>query len=165
MSPSSETERLDMQQKPYRELIGGLVYLANATRPDIAFAASLLSRFSADPGEAHWHLAKRVLRYLKGTSHYGITYRKDKENLTAYTDSDWAGDVDDRKSCSGNVLVLAQGSISWKSIKQASVALPTTEAEYAALAEASKKVIYIKRLLSFGHSIVIWTSVVTRKCL
>ncbi|KAG5316521.1 COPIA protein, partial [Acromyrmex insinuator] len=66
----------------YRELIGGLVYLANATRPNIAFAANLLSHFSAK------HLAKRILRYLKGTPYYRITYRKDKENLTAYTDSD-----------------------------------------------------------------------------
>ncbi|XP_043461176.1 secreted RxLR effector protein 161-like [Leptopilina heterotoma] len=148
MSPKTEDERNDMRQKPYRELIGGLIYLANATRPDIAFAASALSRFCSDPGIEHWIIAKRVLRYLKATSHFGISYIKNQENLQAYTDSDWAGDIDDRKSCSGNVLILSGGPISWKSKKQASVALSTMEAEYLALSEISREVIYVKRLLS-----------------
>jgi len=67
LGPNNNEERIEMQKKPYKELIGGLVYLANATRPDIAYAAATLSRFSSDPGKAHWILAKRVLRYLKGT--------------------------------------------------------------------------------------------------
>lgn len=75
-SPRSEDERAEMKNRPYRELVGGIIYLANATRPDIAFAASILSRFSTNPGELHWMMAKRVLRYLKGTSHYGIKYTK-----------------------------------------------------------------------------------------
>ncbi|XP_067131301.1 uncharacterized protein [Centruroides vittatus] len=136
-----------MRNRPYRELIGSLIYLANATRPDIAFAASTLSRFCADPDKTHWMIAKRVLRYLKGTSMYGITYVKNNEELKAYTDSDWAGDVDDRKSCTGNILILARGPISWKSKKQTSVAMSTMEAEYSALAEASREITYIKRLL------------------
>lgn len=147
MCPNSEEERQEMENRPYRELIGGLNYLANATRPDIAYAASTLSRFCANPGRTHWILAKRVLRYLKGTQNYGIKYSKDKSNVTAYTDSDWAGDTDDRKSCTGNVIILANGPISWKSRKQASVALSTMEAEYAALAEISREIVYIKRLL------------------
>ncbi|KAL0117638.1 hypothetical protein PUN28_008790 [Cardiocondyla obscurior] len=146
-SPSTEEERQEMKNRPYRELIGGLIYLANATRPDISFAAATLSRFCTDPGRDHWLIAKRVLRYLKATSHYGISYTKDEEHLKAYFDSDWAGDIDDRKSCSGNVLMLAMGPISWKSRKQASVALSTMEAEYAALSEVSREVVYLKRLL------------------
>lgn len=150
MSPKSEDERAEMKKRPYRELVGGLIYLANATRPDIAFAAGTLSRFCTDPGEVHWSLAKRVLRYLTGTSHYNIKYIKNKNDaLAAYTDSDWAGDVDDRKSCTGNVIMLANGPISWKSKKQASVALSTMEAEYAALAEMSREIIYVKRLLTY----------------
>lgn len=137
-----------MKNRPYRELIGGLNYLANATRPDIAFAASTLSRFCNDPGRTHWLLAKHVLRYLKGTKRYGINYIKNSEDVTAYTNSDWAGDVDDRKSCTGNIIILANGPISWKSKKQGSVALSTMEAEYAALAEISREIIYIKRLLT-----------------
>jgi len=101
MDPNSEGEREEMKNRPYRELIGGLNYLANATRPDIAFAASTLSRFCNDPGRTHWLLAKHVLRYLKGTKRYGINYIKNSEDVTGYTDSDWAGDVDDRKSCTG----------------------------------------------------------------
>lgn len=140
-SPRSEDERAEMKNRPYRELVGGIIYLANATRPDLAFAVSILSRFSTNPGELHWMLAKRVLRYLKGTSHYGIKYTKNQDLLTAYTDSDWAGDVDDRKSCTGNVIILANGPISWKSKKQASVALSTMEAEYSALAEMSREIV------------------------
>jgi hypothetical protein len=148
MSPITEEEKQEMKNRPYKELVGGLIYLANATRPDIAFAASTLSRFCANPGKEHWINAKRVLRYLKGTSHYGVTYDKDSKNLQAYTDSDWAGDIDDRRSCSGNVLTLAGGPISWKSNKQASVSLSTMEAEYAALSEVSREIVYIKRLLA-----------------
>ncbi|CAK9827765.1 Retrovirus-related Pol polyprotein from transposon TNT 1-94 [Anthophora retusa] len=148
MGPTTEEERREMLHRPYRELVGGLIYLANATRPDIAFAASTLSRFCSDPGKMHWILAKRVLRYLIETSHYKITYCKDGENLKAYTDSDWAGDTDDRRSCTGNVLILSGGPISWKAKKQPSVALSTMEAEYTALAEVSREVIYIIRLLS-----------------
>jgi len=105
----------------------------------------LLSRFCTDPGKDHWITAKRILRYLKATSHYGITYVKDERRLRAYTDSDWAGDIDDRRSCSGSVLMLSTGPISWKSRKQ--VALSTMEAEYAALSEVSREIIYVKRLL------------------
>ncbi|CAK9816458.1 Retrovirus-related Pol polyprotein from transposon TNT 1-94 [Anthophora quadrimaculata] len=148
MGPSNEEERIEMKKKPYRELIGGLIYLANATRPDIAFAAGTLSRYSSDPGKTHWELAKRVLRYLKDTIHYGIHYVKDKERLRAYTDTDWAGDIDDRRSCSGNVIVLAGGPVSWKSKKQSSVSLSTMEAEYVALSEISREIVYMNRLLN-----------------
>lgn len=147
MSSTTEEEKSEMKNRPYRELVGGLIYLANATRPDIAFAAAVLSRFCSNPGRNHWFIAKRVLRYLKATLNYGITYVKDSKNLIAYSDSDWAGDIDDRKSCSGNVLMLSGGPISWKSKKQCSVALSTMEAEYAALSEVSREIVYIKRLM------------------
>jgi hypothetical protein len=111
MSLTTEEEKQEMKNRPYRELVGGLVYLANATRPDIAFAASTLSRFCANPGKKHWINAKRVLRYLKGTSHYGVTYDKDSKNLQAYRDSDWAGDIDDRRPCSEIVInVISPGT-------------------------------------------------------
>ena len=147
MQPTTDDERYKMKTRPYRELVGGLIYLSNATRPDIAFAARTLSRFCSDPGEEHWLVAKNVLRYLKATLNHGITYSKNDEGIKAYSDSDWAGDIDDRRSCSGNVLILSGSPISWKSIKQASVALLTMEAEYAALSEVSREIVYIKRLL------------------
>jgi len=148
LGPKDDEERKRMKNRPYRELIGSLIHLANATRPDIAYAANALSRFCSDPGEEHWLLAKRILRYLKGTTSYGIKYERNKQKLNAYTDSDWAGDVEDRRSCSGNVLTLAGGAISWKSRKQPTVSLSTMEAEYIALSEISKEIVYLKRLLN-----------------
>ncbi|XP_054015388.1 uncharacterized protein LOC128896207 [Hylaeus anthracinus] len=146
--PQTPKEIYEMKHKPYRKLIGALIHLANATRPDIAFAAATLSRFCVNPGKMHWIFAKRVLCYLKATSKYCITYIRNNEKLKANSDSDGAGDVDDRKSCTGNLLVLSGGPISWKSVKQSSVALSTMEAEYAALAEVLREVIYVKRLLN-----------------
>lgn len=148
LEPKDDEERKQMKNRPYRELVGGLIYLANATRPDIVYAANTLSRFCSDPGEEHWRLAKRVLQYLKGTKTYGIKYTKNKQKLNAYTDSDWGGDVEDRRSQSGSVLTLAGGAITWKSKKQPTVSLSTMEAEYIALSEVSKEVIYLKRLLN-----------------
>lgn len=144
-----EEKREQMKHIPYRELVGGLIYLANATRPDISFAVSTLSRFCSNPTMIHWKCAKRVLRYLKGTMDYSLQYKTTREELKAYVDSDWAGDINDRKSCSGNVVILAGSPISWKAKKQQTVALSTMEAEYMALTEVSKEVIYLKRLFEY----------------
>lgn len=148
LNPRNNEERERMKDRPHRELIGSLIYLANATRPDIVFAANELSRFCSDPGEGHWILAKRVIRYLKGTAKYAIKYVKNNQKLIAYTDSDWGGDVEDRRSHSGSMLTLAGGAISWKSKKQHTVALSTMEAEYVAISEVSREIIYVKRLLN-----------------
>lgn len=110
---NSENESVDMKHKPYLELIGSLIYLANATRPDLAFAVNALSRFCTDPDEVHWKLAKRVLRYLQHTINYSITYTRDCKEMRAYVDSDWTGDVEDRKY-SSIVIMLANGPISWE---------------------------------------------------
>lgn len=145
--PKSEQETREMEDKPYRELVGGLIYLANATRPDLSFAASVLSRFCSKPGIVHWQLAKRVLRYIKGTLKYGITYEKDNKNMHAYVDADWGSDIDDRRSYTGSIIILAKGPISWQAKKQRSVALSTMEAEYMGLSEVMKETIYLKGLL------------------
>lgn len=134
--------------EPYRELVGCLMYLANASRPDIAFAANVLSRFNQNPKEIHWKMAKRVLRYLKGTVDYGINYVSEKNSIVAYSDSDWGGDTLDRKSNTGYVVCLAGGPISWTSKKQRTVALSTMEAEYMALSEVTKEIIYVRNLLN-----------------
>lgn len=135
-----------MIDKPYRELVGSLIYLANATRPDIAFAANLLSRFCTSPKLVHWKMAKRVLRYLNGTIENCISYTKENK-LIVYVDSDWAGDTSDRRSCTGYIVCIGGGPISWNSRKQKTVALSTMEAEYMALSEATKETIYIRNLL------------------
>lgn len=140
----NENEVVDV---PYRELVGSLIYLGNASRPDIAFAANFLSRFCNNPNLIYWKMAKRVLRYLKGTIDYKIRYSAEDDCLTAYVDSDWAGDTSDRRSNTGYVAVLAGGPISWSSRKQRTVALSTMEAEYMALSDATKEIVYIRDLL------------------
>lgn len=146
---SEDATTEEMKNKPYKELVGSLIYLANATRPDIAHIASVLSRFYSNPQKKHWIAAKRVVRYLKGTIDCNITYEKDGREIQTYVDSDWAGDVSDRRSCSGYVTILAGGPVSWGAKKQKSVALSTMEAEYMALSEAIKELIFIKRQLRF----------------
>lgn len=137
----------ELAQVPYRELVGSLIYLANTSRPDIAFATGILSRFNANPKKEHWQAAKHVLRYLKQTQNFGIIFRKTSESLKAFVDADWAGDIDSRRSHSGNTLILAGGPIMWFSKRQKSVALSTMEAEYMALSDVTKEIVYFRKLI------------------
>lgn len=100
MSPKSSTEREEMSDVPYQELVGGLLYILQGTRPDITYAVNTVSKFNNDPGKAHWVAAKRILRYLKGTLDAKLTYSKDgNSDLLGFCDADWASNIDDRKSC------------------------------------------------------------------
>jgi hypothetical protein len=144
-----------MDGKPYQALIGSLLYAARGTRPDISFAVQHLSQFSSNPSIAHWTAAKRILRYLKKTINYAITYG-DNSNITisAFSDADWGANLIDRRSISGYMFSLAGGPIAWSSKKQTTVALSSMEAEYMALAHASQQAIWIHTLLSeMGHNI------------
>ena len=133
----------------YQSIIGGLMYAATATRPDISYSVSMLSKFNSSPSEAHLTAAKRIIRYLKGTVNLGLKYCKSEEGqLIGYADADWAGDLDDRHSTSGNVFLMAGGAISWMSKKQATVALSTSEAEYVALSSATQEAVWLRRLLT-----------------
>ncbi|UYV77314.1 hypothetical protein LAZ67_15000474 [Cordylochernes scorpioides] len=118
-----------------------------STRPVIAYAVSALGQFSNDPRRQHWNAAKRVLRYLKGTSCLRITYRKSNEALHGYVDADWGGNLVDRKSHTRIVYFLARGPIAWESKKQQTVTLSSTESEYIALCGAGKEAVYLRALL------------------
>ncbi|GKG41638.1 hypothetical protein Tco_0473389, partial [Tanacetum coccineum] len=88
------------------------------TRPDLMFAVSLISRYMKRPTESHLASARRVLRYVKGIINFGIFYRKGgNKELIGFTDSDYAGDLDDRKSTSGYVFLMSSGAVSWCSTK------------------------------------------------
>ena len=142
-----EDERLALM---YREAVGSLIYAVTCTRPDIAFAVNQVSQFSCRPTRAHWEAVKRILSYLKGTSSYGITFGSNGTNertLIAYSDADFAANVDDRRSTTGVLLILNGGPISWKSQRQSCVSLSTTESEYVAAAAAAKDVVWMRRLL------------------
>lgn len=123
------------------------MYLTS-TRPDIMHGVSLISRYMENPTESHLLAAKRILRYLRGTVDFGIFYKRGvKENLFGFCDSNYAGDVDDRKSTSGFVFIMSSGAISWSSKKQQIVTLSTTEAEFISAATCSCQVIWLRRLL------------------
>ncbi|UYV63998.1 hypothetical protein LAZ67_2006285 [Cordylochernes scorpioides] len=144
---SIEGENEPVKKVEYQSLIGSLIYLSVSTRPDIAYAVSALGQFSNDPRRQHWNAAKRVLRYLKGTSCLRITYRKSNEALHGYVDADWGGNLVDRKSHTGIVYFLARGPIAWESKKQQTVTLSSTESEYIALCKAGKAAVYLRALL------------------
>jgi hypothetical protein len=126
------------------------MYLMLFTRPDLCHAVGLLSRFGSNPGWEHWVPAKRVLRYLKGTIDYGITYRHSPLpfHISCYTDADWGKDPDTRCSISGMVSVLAGGAVSWSSKRQSTVAQSTLEAEYMATASATREVLWLRKLMA-----------------
>ncbi|KAB2605263.1 hypothetical protein D8674_004980 [Pyrus ussuriensis x Pyrus communis] len=131
----------------YKQIVGSLMYLT-ATRPDMTYVVSLISRYMERPTEMHLQAAKRVLRYVKGTIGFGVFYKKGgNEELLGYMDSDYAGDQDDRKSTSGYVFLMSSGAVSWSSKKQPVVTLSTTEAEFIAAASGACQAIWLRRVL------------------
>jgi hypothetical protein len=139
-------ERVDQQL--YQSVVGSLLYLSIATRPDITFAVNNVAKYCADSTKQHWTAVKRIMRYLKGTLNFGLCYRKSvSDQCVGYSDADWAGDVDDRHSTSGYVFLVSGSVVSWKSKKQTSVALSTAEAEYVALASAAQEALWLRQLL------------------
>lgn len=138
--------------KDYREIVGSLIYAMTCTRPDISWVVSKLSQSLAKPTVQDLVAAKHVLRYLKGTSHYELCFKKSDEalSLTAFSDSDWASSVEDRRSTTGYCFSLTkQGpAISWKSKKQPTVALSTCEAEYIGLANTTQESLYLMQLMN-----------------
>jgi len=118
------------------------------TRPDIAFAVSVVSRYGSNPTQAHWTAVKRILRYLRHTIELRLVFRGRIKPLNGFTDSDWAGDYDSRRSTSGFVFNIGSGAISWQSKRQPTVALSTCEAEYMGQTQATKEAIWLQRLLS-----------------
>ncbi|KAJ8766604.1 hypothetical protein K2173_001124 [Erythroxylum novogranatense] len=132
----------------FRSLVGGLNYLSH-TRPNIAFSVGVVSRFMHKPSKLHFGAAKRILRYIAGTTGHGIWYSKVSNfRLIGFTDSDWAGSIDDRKSTSGFMFNIGSGAISWSSKKQKVVALSTSEAEYIATTSSACQVVWLRRLLA-----------------
>ena len=142
--------RVDPQ---YMSMVGSLLYAAMTTRPDIAYAVQALGRHLQASGAEHVNAAKRVLRYLKGTRELGIKFsaagsRAAGGELVGYSDSDWGGDIDTRRSTTGYLFTMAGAGVSWKSRLQPTVALSSTEAEYMALCAATQEAVYMRQLLT-----------------
>ena len=138
-----------MQAIPYASVVGSLMYAQICTRPDISFAVGMLGRYQSNPGLDHWKVAKKVLRYLQGTKEYMLTYRRsDHLEVIGYSDSDYAGCVDTRKSTCGYMYLLAGGAISWKSVKQSVIATSTMEAKFVACFEAMVQAKWLRNFIS-----------------
>jgi len=123
------------------------MYLSSATRPDISFAVSKLSRFMSNPDSDHWHALERVMCYLKGTMSYGIHYSGHPAVLEGYSDSNWISDIDELYTTSGYVFTIGGGAVSWRSCKQTILMRSTMEAELTALDTATVEAKWLHELL------------------
>ena len=139
------------QVRLYQQLVGGLMYASTLTRPDIAFAVSQCARFMANPGPQHVQAAKQVLRYLKGTKHKRLTFRRQTGKLAntmiSYADADHAACLETRRSVTGYIIMLNGAAVSWQSKRQQVTALSTAEAEYYAASICACEIIYLRRIL------------------
>ncbi|XP_053691577.1 uncharacterized protein LOC128740091 [Sabethes cyaneus] len=135
--------------KPYRELVGCLMYVALTSRPDLCAAVNYFSQFQSYPTEQHWVHLKIVLRYIQGTLDLELVY-KGNDNvsvLEAYADADWANDTTDRKSLSGYVFRVFGSTVCWVTRKQSTISLSSTEAELVSLSTAVCHGTWLARLL------------------
>ena len=145
---TKDEKGVSVDQSLYRSIIGSLLYLT-ASRPDISFAVGVCARYQAEPKMSHLTQVKRILKYVNGTSDYGIMYSHGEDSrLTGYCDADWAGSAYDRKSTSGGCFFLGNNLISWFSKKQNCVALSTAEAEYIAAGSSCSQLLWMKQMLS-----------------
>lgn len=155
-TPEEKASEDDVRR--YQSAIGAVMYAALSTRPDIAYAVTALSQFSSNPNKTHWEAVKQLMRYLRGTTNYSITYRGDGDlnsqpMLVGYCDANWAEDRNDRRSITGYSFILCGGAVSWQTRKQKTVATSTLEAEYMASAAAAKEAIWwrsIQRGLNYN---------------
>ena len=143
-----------MDNIPYASLVGSLMYAQTYTRPDISFAVGMLGRYQSNPGLFHWRAAKKVLRYLQGTKDHMLTYRRTSNlEVVGYSNSDYAGCKDTRKSPFGYLFLLADGAISWNSGKQSVIATFTIEAKFIACFEATAQSLWLRNFFN-GLSII-----------
>jgi hypothetical protein len=146
-SPKTDQEKAYMNKVPYASAIGSLMYAMVCTRPDIAHAVGVVSRYMSNPGKQHWEAVKWILRYLRGTSDMSLCFAGADLKLQGYVDADLAGDVDSRKSTTGFVYTLGGTAVCWASKLQKIVAISTIEAEYVALTEAGKEMVWLQSFL------------------
>lgn len=157
MSPTSDTEKAEMKNIPYREAVGKLLYLSISTRPDISYAIGVLCRYNNNPGKEHWQAVKRVLRYLKGTKHYKLTYTPSTisdEIFVTHSDADLGGNLDNARSTAGFVMSVGGGAVMWGSRLQRHVSLSSTESEYTTAAATGCEIIWMREFLDeIGYDI------------
>jgi hypothetical protein len=156
MGAKSQEDITFMMSVGYLSAIGGLMYLALTTRPDISNAVGILSRFSANPGPMHWKAVKHLFCYLQGTKDLKLVYGPDAsgELFSSFTDAAHGDIKENGRSTSGYVIKIGTAAVSWSSKVQPFVALSTAEAEFIAAVEAGKEIFWMRNILNeFGYSI------------
>ena len=150
LSKVSAHECLSYNHLPYREAVGSLLFLSRVCRPDIEYTVNYMSQFFNSYGKEHWNAVKYLIRYLIGTRDHGIVFGNSGSSIDiqGYSDSDYAGCIETRRSRSGFVFLLNEGPISWSSQRQSVVAVSTTEAEYVALHHCTKETIWLCQMMS-----------------
>ncbi|KAJ0805682.1 putative RNA-directed DNA polymerase [Helianthus annuus] len=146
-SPKSDEDKEKMAKVPYVSTVGSLMYAMVCTRPDIAHAVGIVSRFMSNPGREHWEVVKWLLRYLKGTSKVALQFKGKDVILKGFADAELGGCKESFKSTTGYVFTVGGTAVSWMSKHQKSVSLSTTEVEYMAVVEAIKELIWLKNFL------------------
>jgi hypothetical protein len=144
---NSDYRCLPDERTKYQAMVGSLMYAMLCTRPDIAYAVSVVSRYSSNPTPSHFLAVKKIFRYLRGTWDFQLTYQGKLGELRGYSDADWAGDTETRRSTGGFVFNMGSGAISWSSKRQPVVALSSCEAEYMGQTQAAKEAIWLNQLL------------------
>lgn len=151
-NPVTAEEEAEMKRIPYHEAVGSINYLATGTRPDLTYAVHILSWHLANTQIEHWKVAKGVMRYIKGTLNYGITYyaaRHPKSTIepVIHSDASYTNCLKSAQSTQGYVMTLAGGPVAWSTKKQDVVALSTTEAEYITLVHTGQTAVWARKLL------------------
>ena len=164
-SPRDDVGKARMEQYPYRQVVGKLMYLAICTRPDICQAVSELSRFNSNPGMKHWEGAMRVLRYLKGTADVGLLYKKgESKDIWGYVDASHTSCPDTNKGRAAYVFMSGGAPVSWASKRVGSGSLSSCETEYMGLTLAAQEACYLGELRAEMYRDIGKTKVVV-KCI
>ena len=144
MSPKTKSEKKEMSDKPYRPILGSVMWGQLTTHLDLSFSVSLLAIFQANPGIEHWKALMHVVGYIKNTLDYRLTYSHDFDlTPSAFVDADYGGCKDTCRSTSGYVFTMAGGAVTWSSKRQATVALSTVEAEYIAMSQCAQQMAWM----------------------
>ncbi|GJW31919.1 retrotransposon protein, putative, ty1-copia subclass [Tanacetum coccineum] len=150
MCASSDEEKAYMKKVPYASAVGSIMYAVRCTRPDVAFAQNLVSRYQQNPGKLHWVAVKHILKYLRNTKDMFLVYggNPDTElDVTGFCDASWQCDKDDTKSQTGYVFIVNGGAVDWKSKKQTTIAMHATQSEYMAASEAAMEAVWIRKFV------------------
>ena len=146
-SPKTVEQKEHMSRIPFASAVGSLMYAMLCTISDIYYAVGIVSQYQSDPREEHWITVKHILKYLRRIKDYMLVYSSGSLETIGYTNSDFQGDIDSKKSTSGYVFTLNGGVIFWRSVKQTCVADSTIEVEYVVASKVAKEAVWLKKFL------------------